>query len=80
MADFINQRKWFFILYIINRAKMSLQTETPPTKIFSLSERLTIIEELIEELRPDNLLKVLINDDPMLPHPGNFLITLENTK
>ena len=44
------------------------QTEKPQTKIFTLSERLTIIEELIEELRPENTLKVLVNDDPMLPH------------
>jgi hypothetical protein len=59
---------------------MSLQTETHPPKIFTLAERLTIIEELIEELRPDNILKVLVNDDPMLPHAGNFFSTKENTK
>lgn len=59
---------------------MPLQTETHPPKIFTLAERLTIIEELIEELRPENILKVLVNDDPMLPHAGNIFSTEENTK
>lgn len=51
---------------------MSIHAEPLQDKLFSLTDKLTIIEELIEELAPQSTLKVIVNDDPMISQQCNL--------
>ncbi len=54
---------------------MSTQSEGLQDKLLPLSDRLTLIEELIEELAPQCTLKVVVNDDPMIVHQCTHFFT-----
>jgi hypothetical protein len=46
--------------------------EKPKGEKLSIFDRLTIIEEMIEEIGPQTSLKVVVNDDPMTVHQSNY--------